>query len=1744
VLNFVPVPRKDIARGIDSFSPKGSIPDGYAESLVNMDTNASGKLSKRKGYEGYYGWVPFRVSNIRHSGTTIRLQFAESQLLDLSTTKSGPIVVYGRLSSAQTGDFTVTDVGHWYSGFNIVSKLNLPSGTATTTQTQEEHGFSTADIWVGLVESLSNITSDNQMIILDDLQIDTTTYDVDFVTTLATAVEAYAYYRDATAVAGTTYVTNLVATGIPVVDNDGPDNFTAAAHGLVLNDRVLITGLSIGADFDPNTIYYVTNPTTNTFQLAATANGFAIPFSGPQGVSLEVVPRTYKIPAVTHGLSNFNLVWKVYDTGTVAGKYVDTIPESVSINTSGLVTIELDINIATHRAYLTAAPLANVKITSASLGPNTLTITNPGSPFLFPSVYRFDGFTTSYQSVVVDSWAYDEATDTATVEYTMATFGESVEIYWVVGQIVANAIEIQDTTATSTSYTDTAPQLTVWGIDHTGAYRNASKPGGHVTHLDSYKRAGESRLVSGLGGNLFKALEYSEGATEYLFASLFANFRERVENDTGLAPLFWTTDPGSVRTRGSVYASDVLDNKARVTAATFVSSGVVDYTLSFTAKTGTVTFGSTVNGNDRLSVSGMANVEHVGDWPITAVTDAGNTVTVRVANPQVLNLTTNEAGTMGRAGVFTDQFTTEDASNFIAGDRLLTAAIADDLTCNVVAIAGNIHTLDGVTEVLAFPDGLQVHVRRTSDLVPLRDSLSADLVEPMVRGDMLRVTGLSDDRKIRVLGVQTQADQTVTLTGTGSIATLTAPLEHRLNSGDKILLTGSGLRGEFTILSTPTPTTATFASTATSGSTTLNGYMVQLDETLDVEDGPGVTTFTTDGRWVPVEAPTTAFDLAAQTYVRYFDVNDYDDQPALRSTIINDSMFLTNGDDEVFKFDGTDLYRAGLTRWQLQAFAQVDTSAAAQLSPGIEIAYTAKSDTGKFFRADAPALKPGDRVYESTADAIFLVTEVIFDSVAGDYKIVVRPEDDISSTPASGTLVKVIVYKYYARLNMVDKNNTLIASAASGSEDLVVDYTATGQIRLRMIPPPAFGAYDYDRIELELYRTVGNGSIFNLHTRRFVDFDLRDAYVDFYDALEDSLIEGRPDEVMTGLLGAELGTAWDQAPRAKHVTSLSNRLLLGNLKWYPELDLVFKPAANEPFIEAADLSGKQLVFRRTQSAGSVTDLVDVVATEFVTSTTAASITACTTTNFEVTSAAHGLGIGWWVYLHHNVPGTTNQLKFAGWWQTATVSTNTFTVDFNSDGVLGTDNIDRMAKASSPEDYVPVYIGTDGNYNQRDGNSSGDNEEFQAAVRLANALNAVMRVGAATGFKPWLSAFAGNDYQSGQVRVLTPTAAPQLPECVLPASLTGIQLFVNNIRGTAGSEISFATKLFPSRLVRSYQNYPEIFDAPYAATQFDSDSVIDVNPADGQEITAMIPFFGEGSVNPAGSPLGTALVVFKSNSIYLVNVETRDVEKIHSRGLGCTAPRSVAVDKQGIVFANESGVYRLGRDMTITQIGINLTGVWRDTVNKSRISEAYGHHYGQGRRYKLSVPVNSGLYNSDVLVYDYERENRGQEYGAWTTYDNHPATGWCNLDQEAYWSSTAGDVFKLRNLGTATDYRDEDQAVSEAVVTPRAEDFDLPGVRKAIGNITTLVELEITDLSDLRVEVAQNLSRTFEDAGDVSITRTDFQQYTFRSTPPARRGTHVQVRYRHAVKDQDLTLTGLSYNVAQVSPKTIPQAGDT
>ena len=1751
---------EDLGKGIDTYSPDDNIAPGMLSEATNVDPLSNGTLATRKGYERYYGGIPLRVNSITHSGTTITLEFDSAQSLTLADIGQGPLLVAGTIPSSAggTGDFSSTFNAAWYSNYSLSLRETFSSGSpATKTKTASQTGLTQENAFFEMALSDSVTDLSNTRLATDESSINKSSYQIDLDYYAASSFDGFFYY-------------------LPTPDTSG-------------------------------TIHVES-------------------FSSSSSVSIS---------NATHGLSNLNFVIRCYeDDGT---SLIEVEPATATIDTT---TGDVDVTFATAisgRIVLYAASSSHTSTLAASAGANTLTISNVSDPFNFISIWAQNG--TDLEEVTPGSISWDESTQELSISYTLGSSAETVEVYWVPAEYAANIITITDTTATSESYTVTDPQLCVWGIPHADIYKSSATQGGHVHHIDNYKSEGVEKIVCGLGGNLFEAKSYENGSS-YLLPLYSLRGSNRLASDTDIAPLFATTGSTDSRTRTQI-TDDSVGTYATVTDVAYSGSGnLVDYTLSFTNKSGTITLGNEVSTNDKLTVQNCGNIVNNGSFTISSiVSDSSTSTVIRVVNPSISDTSFDESSIAAEANVFTDILTLSSNTVFVPGDIVKSSQLTG--THSVVVASATTLVVDGVSSSTSLSNGVNLFVSRDTDILPLKDVAVAK-TDNIVRGDMLRIGSVN--RRFRVKQVVTFANASVTVVVSSGVATI-SKANHYLNSGDKIFLydaSDADLNGDHTLTSSTTTSSLAFSTDVADGSytATIMGECVYIDESYNYDAGPTEVAITVDGRWVPIENPGSTQARTQPSKQQHFDENTYTTQPYTKSVVVNDSMFFTNGQDEVKKVDGSNITNAGLPPFQCWAFITVDpTSSALPAGPQVDFTNADTSSTKKYFGIDAPLLRTGDRFKVSDTSEILTVANVeVVPGSPDTYRV--YTVEDFTAPSADGQLTKANTYRHYIKVNLIDINNTIISGPTLGSDDLYVETYSSSSIKIKLLGLPAFAELDYDRVEIEVYRTKANTPApFYRVYRQLVDYAAASGYITIEDTTPDlALTFADLDPTTSNLTGGELGNLWTNPPKAEAMTTADNRLVLGNISSPPLLDVTFRKLDSVASLAASDFGGGEVRLQKTntavtnsnedlvfsfESAGSVSllrsgfDFVDgdvdpsdpndsitetdhglligdrvqltttgtlptglslatdyfvikvdndtiQLATSFANAVagTQVDITAASgggthtlTTfsnivvasgSFTINKPSHGLSADSWVYLFHSAKGETNLLDAAGWYRIDAVTTDTFTVLANhnrSAGFLGTTDVDAYVVSSSSTalaaNRVPVWVGADGNFNQL--NEENLPVEARVASRLSVAINAVMATeDSSTNYwattiadlpSPWLLAQAGQSFPIGQIRIQQ-ADEPNGSLTITPSGIgSNVQVFVNNLLLANDSSDTSEVRLFNSRLVYSYANFAEIFDDPYSPSGASS-NVLDVNPADGQEITAAVPFFGSSAFGAA--QLSQAVVVFKTNSIYLADLNGNTYQKLQTQGQGCTAPRSVAVTKNGIFFANKSGIYRLRWDMQVEWVGKPMAGVWQDDLSAANIEELAGHNYTQGRKYKLSYPLSS--FPANVAVYDHTREEMGQP-GSWTIYDNHDATGWCNQQSDEFWGSQDGLIHITRNHNEITDYRDDDSAIS-ASFTLGAIHYGLPNERKVTDSVTIQYQ-NIGTISSISVLTEQSLSGTFNASSTVTIPSGDANA-TVRYSLPDRKGTHVRTKVSHSTKDEKLQVSKMTYTVKSLGANGVNQ----
>jgi hypothetical protein len=1736
-MNFITVSESDLGAGIDQQSAESRIQPGFSEDLVNVDPQAEGYLAKRPGYQGVAGYVPVRVSSIQYSGTS--LCFTLDASVDLTGVTSSPIVVYGRTSGSgspvpnlpfQPYSSAVPNKGEYFPSFEVDDKKVLLAANTSLVITATEHGQS----GLFLVKLFKPTTTGNEAVGISSYQIDTGTNALTLNYNVSVDTDIYISYRSLASVPGSVYVH-------PVV--------TAAT--------------------------------------------------------------TVTIPAATHGLSNYNIITDFYKvTGAV---YESIEPDSLTVSISGEVVATFSTPVSAPVSVvvvLRSVPFSQQEIiTIPAIGPTNpvnnppATINNIAGHYLDSQVYvRTEANPGVLEQVLLDSIVVNTSNNTAVLSWTnYVPFTEAV-VYYEPISILSNKLCVElDAAVPAPGGEDLSPQLTIWGLKHSEIYGDNPTEDrvGWTTHIDSYRAAGNNRVVAGLGGNLYGEYNILELSADYKLPTLYTNLRARALNTTRLAPAFFglsTPNPSLSRTDGWYQFTGGEQGLAVATSAEWISGTQVKYTLSAPFVQSSAI---SIVTDQQLTITQSANPKNSGVFNILSISVTGMLAAAKIEivvnNPLRTSTDDDEVGSGMQAGIFTDTIPLIADSPFLPGDRIQADSFGDEELLTVTSSTDTRVVISGLTSSLYLQGGQRIIGQRTSRILPLRDALEAPTVENLVRGDMLSVSGI--DRKLRVEYINTLSDNVVSIAD-DTITSVSSTSGYVVGQLIELVRAGnwSGTWAISEIVDTNSLKIDCDLIGSTSG--TILGKTVQVDEEFQFSDTVNsIVAVQVSSRWVPLEAPDDEFSLTPTTHENYFPANTPGSQPILKSAMVSDNMYFSNGDDSVMKWDGAALVRAGLPNWQPQMFVATDSAAVGKIVLNLGNVLTSENRAGALFKLPhytSNIFRVGD-----TVEIYRCTTSNTNDAVAGTIKIKVKieklwidnsssahdyiqiaysgsPDTALGATVLGGSerfnIRQTATYRYYFRLSALDNNNNLIASAVTGVDDCVVETATDTQIKLRLSRMPVWDIYDYDKLELQVYRTKKNGvAPYYLLQSIPLKFSLNEQYIDFIDKRNDDTLN-QLDDVSTSLEGAELGTQWSAPLRSRYITSAGNRLVQGNITNDPIIDIEVQKNEGDTAIQDSYFTDEIITLRKdNNNSSSTSDGENVQRFQFVNShvdITATSIAAGVVT-VTATKSSGNWTAGHWVYLYREGVQNGMHLDISGWHKIVSGSTNlSFTINTNLSSLTALANTANRVAVSSNGLDVPVYIGSDdGNYATVVGNSVF--VELRVMMRLSQAINAQQTVATS----PWMMATAGNLIGNGRIIISQPKVVdtslelevepvPILPATPPPGGLTTkMQLFANGLklpRTVLGSPVYTAGAVeyeYPSRILISYPNFPEIFSNPTATVDSESVSVIDVNSADGQQISGIIPFFGESAFGAAQK--SGVVVVFKTNSIYLVDISAKaagvnPVQRIESQGLGCTAPHSIANTRDGIVFANESGLYRLGRNLAIEYVGQKIERVWRERVNLSLLDRVFGHHYGTGSQYKVSVPLDGNTTPGDLLVYSHVREYRGG-FGAWTRYSNHPAIGWANLFSDAYFATTDGQVMSVRRTGGTSDYRDDAQPISMRALF-RALDFGDSGIRKSVRFLVVKFRV-VADTSSTLLFTARDLVDNFEetDAFSLDDTRNNITGLqdpnrvkikSIRFSPKEKECVYFQALITNEELDQPVEIVEISYRITGMTDKGMEEAAET
>lgn len=1088
---------------------------------------------------------------------------------------------------------------------------------------------------------------------------------------------------------------------------------------------------------------------------------------------------------------------------------------------------------------------------------------------------------------------------------------------------------------------------------------------------------------------------------------------------------------------------------------------------------------------DILTVQGGSFKIHNGDWVIDSITTNPTNLTVSVTIPS-MNSDKNDDGCAAQVGIFSDIIPVT-SSELAAGDSLITSVL---LNQKVIANGGTELLVSNCDTIVQVPTGLLVLAKRTSDTIRIRDSLGVPTVDNLVVGDTLSVVG--ESTKVIIKSVD--------------------------DSNKEIVVSRE----------------------------------VEWKDTAANEQVLSI-----DGRWVIFESPTPSLQSTESDALNH---------PFLNSSMAGDNLYFTDGVSSVKKVTGENVLDTGLPKWQIQAFLIADeapTDTPTGLIPvdvpeGITYSYYYRLNT-----IDENDNIVASNVVGSTESRIRLARDAQI-----RHKIIGLPPK-LSSINTDRLEVEIyrtfqdqvtpffkIATIPFAATPYVEFVDAIPDIALRENDALAINFTGAELPTAIQDPLPA------------KYLTSVNNSLVsaNLIGRPKAVLSFRGKIsslvpVNEYLGME-MLIRKNSEDTGTSLepenrLKVITTTTKDSISLADdagslRVNGLSSPLAVNDIVYLfapKQNDLSIPPSGIDVGTDVITSTAHGLIDGQQVFVESLpTGFLPLLSIRFGTgASTAYTVQVLSANTFKLVGIDI-LAAGTAGFLKI-VPSTAINLRYQGWFRVKTViSATDVTLDTPYLGVSPSD----VNAASYSAGFIPIYLGIDDlGYGQIGGNLVSEVGATDLVLkRIATGLNWASHLAA----KNWISSFAGADVDGPSLvlefRNLDVSSAA---EVIIPdTTSTTWQVFGNGILRDPSASVSSRQALYPSRLVFSYPNFPDMVDDPEVENDSNSPLVVDVNSNDGQEITKILPLFGESAFGSANKD--SVILVFKTNSIYLVNLAAKKagenaVQRLDSRGMGLDIPGAAAPSKNGVLFLNTNGAFRVTSQLEIEPTGNPIVRITQGLgLNVNTLAAA--HHSPLDQQWKVSLPESS-----TTLVYCHDKESAGNtqgraSMGAWTKHSGRDAIGWANLNGDEFSAHSGGDIRVSLRTNTAADYADLDTAFKSSALL-RAMDFGDGGLRKVVsyailkwrvsGDIRDILVSALSDLSSERRAMDVFELDLQENSDNLSDSLDVPKIVDVRYSLPNRKAVHFQLEISTEAIRQPMELTEVSWRVSGLSDKGIQEA---
>ena len=853
----------------------------------------------------------------------------------------------------------------------------------------------------------------------------------------------------------------------------------------------------------------------------------------------------------------------------------------------------------------------------------------------------------------------------------------------------------------------------------------------------------------------------------------------------------------------------------------------------------------------------------------------------------------------------------------------------------------------------------------------------------------------------------------------------------------------------------------------------------------------------------------------------------------LRSVAGKRSMYFSSG----IKYDGEKIYASGLPKFQMHTAVNIEegsgvavdtvSASVSSISTGGVATMTNAEELGKLEVGDYVLLRDTTGgVTTCDARTIYIVKDIDTTAVTATFS----PSLPAGVGGHTYTLDSFVTYRYYLRLALLDRNGNLAVSASLGSQDIRVRLTKSAKVHISgTVLPLAIDPIDYSNLVVEVFRRREDeelpkiGDYYRLAT---VSMQTQSGYFLFTDTVADVVVEGNSaklDQVPDPNLGG-IGSTRMRPPSANFLTAINNQLVAGSFTGEKKatVQVTGTIASYSDFQDDA--------FVVTTTAGATSFYV------CPSSTAITGVTGVAATSFTVTIASTaGFTAGDVILITRNArSGLSYKPTFVGWWTVDTVGTGTLKVLWSGSpataSITAAETADLVLyhKAGSvPLAHNLAYAPISGSVEADDTIAAG------LSLHLTQAINRTM-------VSQGIYAFGGKDQTD---YVVTVTGASLVN--ILGPTVTGATIFYNGRLG--GNTATASAEIYGSRIAFSVKGYPEVFDSlDVASGSTELPLIHDVNPDNGEEVTAALPFFGTSSFGSAQQ--SDVLLVFKKRGGFLISPQAKlsgqasvMQELSVLGGNGCESPLSPIASQLGVLFANTTGIYLITKDFQLVRIGQPLKGF----IDKGMLS--FTNIAGCNDVDKKRIMFTAG----DVTFALHLPESVELPIG-WTRYESIPAIMWAHRDGKSLFASAAGFVGSF----STTRFADAGEIIDTSVLF-RSLDAGFATQKKTCPHISVLMSANYDhNTGEVTASTATDFAGLFETCDNAKLVGNTAVVYDGLSdlvraslkmlqfSPATAKAGFFQLKLETSKLDADFAVSQVVYKMALMRSRADQQAAES